>query len=155
MTLGKSQKGCEMWFGTKMESRGTLQIMLQNTTDVIKQWHSNKVSFSYWWCVIDVRSRLRPSGEQPSPEDEISLKGSRTCLHSVPNGSSQEYLMHEFAWERPDNKTQPGSETPGSADSPLIVGCLVPWESLYIISDHQRHCQESVELGLPQFCPRR
>lgn len=70
--------------------------------------------------------------------------------HSVPNALSQEYLMHCFAGERPDNKAQSGSVKPVSTDSPLIVGCLAPWESLYVISDHQRHCQESVELGLPQ-----
>lgn len=58
--------------------------------------------------------------------------------------------MHYFAGERPDNKAQSGSVEPVSTDSTLIVGCLAPWESLYIISDHQRHCQESVELGLPQ-----
>lgn len=70
--------------------------------------------------------------------------------HSVPNALSQEYLMHCFAGERPDNTAQSGSVKLVSTDFTLIVGCLAPWESLYVISDHQRHCQESVEVGLPQ-----
>lgn len=70
--------------------------------------------------------------------------------HSVPNTLSQEYLMHYLAGERQDNKAQSGSVKAASTDSTPIVGCLTPWESLYVISDHQRHCQESVELGLPQ-----
>lgn len=58
--------------------------------------------------------------------------------------------MHLFAGERPDNEAQAGSVKPVSSDSPLIVGCLAPWESLCVITDHQRPCQESVEVGLPQ-----
>lgn len=72
------------------------------------------------------------------------------CTRSVPNALPEEYLMHYFAGERPDNKAQPGSVKQVSNDSTLIVGCLAPWKTLYIISDHQKHCQESVELGLPQ-----
>ncbi|KAI9547541.1 hypothetical protein NQZ68_017094 [Dissostichus eleginoides] len=52
--------------------------------------------------------------------------------HSVPNALSQEYLMHPFAGERPDNKAQAGSVEPVSTDSSLIVGCLAPWESLKV-----------------------
>lgn len=69
--------------------------------------------------------------------------------HSVPNTLSREYLMHYLAGERPDNKAQSGSAQPASTDSTPIVRCLTPWESLYVISAHQRRCQESVELGLP------
>lgn len=46
--------------------------------------------------------------------------------HSVPNALSQEYLMHCFAGERPDNKAQSGSVKPVSTDSTLIVDASLP-----------------------------
>lgn len=57
--------------------------------------------------------------------------------------------MQYFASERPDNRGRAGSGRLVSADSPLIVDASLS-ESLYIITDHQRRCQGSVELGLPQ-----
>lgn len=87
--------------------------------------------------------------------DFLDNKTRRRCTHSVPNALSQEYLMHCFAGERPDNKAEPGSVQPVSTDSP--PHCWMPC-SLGVAVHYQpssKALSGKCGTGASTSCPRR